>query len=178
MAACHAGRAGLLAAAGILMLAAGPAAAQGCADRVERFAAAQNLNPTIPPTGQTPQGSAGSSGPTADGTGSGSATAERLNQSGGVILPPATGDQAVIEPPRPSAGNMPTAPNVAPDSGTGTQAPTGGAMTQAARRAQIDSLVTAARQAALSGDESRCEDSLSQAMELARGAATGPGQGG
>lgn len=177
MAASHAGRAGLLAAAGILMLAAGPAAAQGCADRVERFAAAQNLTPTIPPTGSTPQGSAGSTGPATEGSGSESATAERLNRSGGVMLPPATGDQAVIEPPRAGAGTMPTAPNVAPDPGAGAQPPTGGGMNQAARRAQIDSLVTAARQAALSGDEARCEDSLSQAMDLVRGAGT-HGQGG
>ncbi|NYZ14679.1 hypothetical protein HL658_19190 [Azospirillum sp. RWY-5-1] len=177
MAACHAGRATLLVAAGILMLAAGPAAAQGCADRVERFAATQNLTPTIPPTGRAPQESTGSSAPAIEGSGSGAATAERLNQSGGVMLPPATGDQAVIEPPRIGAGAMPTAPNVAPDPGAGAPPPAAGGMTQAARRAQVDSLVTAARQAALSGDEGRCEDSLSQAMELARGG-SGHGQGG
>lgn len=177
MAACHTGRAGLLAASALLMLAPGIAAAQGCADRVERFAAAQNLTPTIPPTGRAPQESTGSSGPATEGTGTGSATPERLNQSGGVMLPPATGDQAVIEPPRGGTANMPTAPNVVPAPGAGAQPPTGGGMPQAARRAQVDSLVTAARQAALSGDEARCEDSLSQAMDLVRGGSS-HGQGG
>ncbi|MGF7175522.1 hypothetical protein [Azospirillum doebereinerae] len=166
-------------AAGVFMLAALPAAAQQtCGAMVEQFAADQSLSNQPPPTAvPAPPGSAGS---TANGgtTGSGAASSERLAQSGGLITPPAVGDQAVIDPPRAGASNMPTAPAVRPDTRTDTPpsaGSTGDLMGQAARNAQLESLVTAARAAAKDGDEARCLEGLSEARRLSRTAPGGSG---
>lgn len=160
---------------------AAPASAQSCADLVERFAADHSLSASPPPTAvpSTP-GSAGST--TSDSSVNGAASSERLAQSGGVVAPPAVGDTAVIEPPRAGSSNMPTAPAVRPDAGPGTSGSMGGstgdAMAPAARNAQMESLVTAARSAAKNGDEARCMESLSQARRLSQTAPGGTGGGG
>jgi len=160
------------------MLAALPAAAQQtCGAQVEQFAADQNLSTRPPPTAvPAPPGSAGS---TAEApAGGGAASSERLAQSGGLITPPAVGDMAVIEPPRAGASNMPTAPAVRPDTRTDTPpsaGSTGDLMGQAARNAQLESLVTAARAAAKDGDEARCLEGLSEARRLSRTAPGGSG---
>jgi len=179
---------GALVAAGLSVWGAGPVLAQSCADMVERFAADHSLSTTPPPTappstqGAGPPGSSGSTmedGARMNGSGSsGAASSERLAQSGGVVAPPAVGDTAVIEPPRSGSSNMPTAPAVRPDSGPGTNAPTGGSMGQAAQNAQLESLVTAARSAAKRGDEAQCMESLTQARRLTQAVPGGTGGGG
>lgn len=161
---------------GIAALAAAmttPAAAQTCRDMVDRFAASQNLSSSAPPVVAPP---AGSSGSTTDGAATGSgASSDQLARSGGVIQPPAVGDTAVIEPPR--SGTMQTTPQVRPDSGATTDTPSGSTMNQAAQRAQMESLVTAARTAAQRGEEAQCMESLQKARAMGQGT-TGSGQGG
>lgn len=197
----------LTTAAGLLALTAGPAAAQSCGVMVERFAAANGLSTTPPPTAPRsalnglPPGAAGSTGRSTDGSpggsmggsmggvgqgealgsgASGGVTTDRLARSGGVVAPPPIGTGTpVIQPPDPGPNSMATAPPIAPDAGTTGEAPAGGTMGRAARDAQMESLVTAAREAAKDGDDQRCMDSLAQARDLARAAAGGgTGEGG
>lgn len=176
--------AGLLALATLLGLASQPAAAQSCGPLVERFAADHSLSTTPPPTASptVPGGSGATAGGTVpDGTAGGSVSPERLARSGGVIAPPpSSGDRAVIDPPAAGASNMPTAPALRPDAVPGSPpggsgAAGGGSMGQAARNAQMESLVTAARQAARNGDETRCLESLEDARRLSRNAPGGSG---
>ncbi|MDR6769807.1 hypothetical protein [Azospirillum sp. BE72] len=173
------------------LLAVQPATAQsgaqtGCAAMVEQFAANRGLS-TEPPPVAVPDGTApGLSGSTPrdeQGSGSGSGTSsEELAQSGGMVAPPAVGDRSVIEPPA-TGSNMPTAPSVAPqansrampDSGAGGSGGANGMMGQAARNAQLEALVTAARSAARDGDEARCMESLNDARRLSQTAPGGQG---
>ncbi|CAO3415250.1 hypothetical protein [Azospirillum endophyticum] len=179
-----------------LVMAAGlfatqPAAAQtggatqaSCAAMVEQFAADQGLSTEPPPVAVPGTGAPGLSGSSprdelGSGTGSGS---ERLAQSGGMVAPPAVSDRSVVQPPA-IGSNMPTAPSVAPqansrtapDSGPGGSGGGDGLMGQAARNAQLESLVTAARSAARDGDETRCMTSLDDARRLSRTAPGGHG---
>jgi len=172
-----------LAAAGVVALMASPAVAQQtCRDMVDRFAAAQNLSSSSPPVVVPPavaEARPGTAGTTTDGGAtSGPSMSDKLSQSGGVLKPPAIGDQAVIDPPRQGTGNMPTAPRVAPGTGSGstTESPTGASPDRAAQRAQMESLVTAARAAAERGDDRGCMESLSKAQALTeRGRGAGGG---
>ncbi|WP_448190348.1 hypothetical protein [Azospirillum sp. sgz301742] len=167
-----------LMAAGVAALAAAPAAAQQtCRDMVERFAAAENLSGSSPPVVSPP-----AAGSTADsGSPSGETMSDKLGRSGGVLAPPAVGDTAVIDPPRSGTERMPTAPRVAPAPGAGAgssaDAPTGSTPDRAAKRAQMESLVTAARAAAARGNEQQCMDSLSKARALSEHG-RGSGEGG
>ncbi|ANC92228.1 hypothetical protein A6A40_10120 [Azospirillum humicireducens] len=172
----------LLLAAGLLTVQ--PAAAQtGCAAMVEQFAANRGLS-TEPPPVAVPDGTApGLSGSTQhneQGSGSGSGTgSERLAQSGGMVAPPAVGDRSVIDPPA-TGSNMPTAPSVAPQANSRAMPDSGpggsnGLMGQAARNAQLEALVTAARSAARDGDEGRCLESLNDARRLSQTAPGGQG---
>lgn len=180
----RAGR-GAAVAAGLAMLAALPAAAQQtCGAMVEQFAADHSLSTEPPPTAvPAAPGGAGSSARSDESTGGGAASSERLAQSGGLITPPSVGDRAVIDPPGAGASNMPTAPAMRPDAGPGgTPGGSGGAgdtagdtMGRAARNAQLESLITAARAAAKDGDETRCIGSLTEAQRLSRTAPGGSG---
>jgi len=167
--------AGAALAAGAMLLAALPAAAQQtCEAMVEQFAADHGLSAEPPPTVvPSPPGTAGSTVRDDEQGGSGAASSERLARSGGLITPPAVGDRAVIDPPRSGASNMPTAPAVRPDAGSSGGA--GDTMGQAARNAQLESLVTVARAAAKDGDEARCLDSLTEARRLSRSNPGGSG---
>lgn len=172
-----------LAAAAVTLAAtaAAPAAAQTCAAEVERFASAQDLSPTLPPRGGS--GSSGLAPQTdgADGSAGGTIGPEALNRSGGVIQPPGTGDPAVIPPPPGAGSAMPTMPGVRPapsDGGSGSSdSVTGDTHGRAARRAQMEAAVTAARAAAARGDEQGCMQGLASAERLAAGAGD-TGQGG
>ncbi len=176
------GVAAALFAAGVSLAAAAPAAAQGCAVLVDRFAAEHSLSNTPPPTAApAPPGMSGSTAgtPSAEnGSAAGTASSDRLAQSGGVVAPPAVGDTAVIEPPAIGSNAMPTAPAVRPDAGPGAGAVTGNSVGQAAKDAQLEALVTAARTAADRGDEAQCMESLSQARRLSQSAPGGAGGGG
>ncbi|MBP2304936.1 hypothetical protein GBZ48_10250 [Azospirillum melinis] len=182
----------------VLVMAAGLFSAQGaaaqtdaavqasCGAMVDQFAADLGLS-TEPPPVAVPgpgggTGTPGLSGSTPrDETGSGSGS-DRLAQSGGMVAPPAVGDRSVVEPPA-IGSNMPTAPSISPqansrtppDSGPGGSGGGDGLMGQAARNAQVESLVTAARSAARDGDEARCMTSLNDARRLSRTAPGGHG---
>lgn len=177
------GLTGAAALAGCVLLAAPGAWAQGCSAMLEQFAADHGLTTSPPPTAApSAPDSAGSSAMTESG--GGAVTPDRLAQSGGLVAPPAVGDRGVIEPPA-TGSNMPTAPAVRPDASAGPdRAPqaggtgaTGATMGQAARNAQVESLVTAARSAARNGEEDRCMESLNQARRLLQSGPTG-GSGG
>jgi hypothetical protein len=179
--------AGMALAAGLSVLTTGPALAQSCADMVEQFAANHSLSaeppPTVPPSAlegvpsDTQGGMSGSTGNPTTESGSGAVTPESLADSGGVIAPPDLGGGQVITPPAHSDSNMPTAPTIKPDSGPSGQTATGDAMGQAAQTAQLEALVTAAREAAERGDEAQCMNNLEQAMGVAQRAPGGPGGG-
>lgn len=181
-----------------LVMAAGLLAAQGaaaqtdaaaqasCGAMVDQFAADLGLSTDPPPVAVPGGGAPGLSGSTPrDEPGSGSG-GDRLAQSGGMVAPPAIGDRSVVEPPA-IGSNMPTAPSISPqansqansrtppDSGPGGSGGGDGPMGQAARNAQVESLVTAARSAARDGDETRCMTSLNDARRLSRTAPGGHG---
>lgn len=129
-----------------------PAAAQDCREQVDALAGKLGFSTDLP-----------------QGGGSTAAAPQQpqpgdLASSGGVIRPPETGDMPTIEPPAGENSTMPTAPEVQP------QAP-GGAerSSQPAKDAQIQSLLTAARQAADAGDHQACLDRLQEASALAAG---------
>lgn len=166
------------------------AAQASCGAMVDQFAADLGLSTEPPPVAVPGTGTPGLSGSTPrDETGSGSGS-DRLAQSGGMVAPPAIGDRSVVEPPA-IGSNMPTAPSIgpqgssqagpqansrtAPDSGPGGSGGGDGLMGQAARNAQVESLVTAARSAARDGDETRCMNSLNDARRLSRTAPGGHG---
>lgn len=149
----------LFACAAVVALAAVPSAAQTCRDQVDRLAVVLDLEPTPPMAGSTVPGT-----PTGDGASGGSVSSEQLARSGGVVAPPSTGDGGVIAPPPEAGAAMPTAPAVRPAPGNNAADDTG--MTDAARRAQIASLVMAARAAADEGDEARCLSTLQQVRAL------------
>ncbi|KAA0598004.1 hypothetical protein J2848_001507 [Azospirillum lipoferum] len=161
-----------------------------CGAMVEQFAADMGLSTEPPPVAAPGSGNGagapGLSGSTPrDELGSGSGS-EQLAQSGGMVAPPAIGDRSVVEPPA-IGSNMPTAPSISPqaspqansrvtpDSGPGGSGGGDGLMGQAARNAQVESLVTAARSAARDGDETRCMNSLNDARRLSRTAPGGHG---
>lgn len=182
----------------VLVMAAGLFSAQGaaaqtdaaaqasCGAMVDQFAADLGLSTEPPPVavpgpggGTGTPGLSGSTPRDEPGSGSGS---DRLAQSGGMVAPPAVGDRSVVEPPA-IGSNMPTAPSISPqansrtppDSGPGGSGGGDGLMGQAARNAQVESLVTAARSAARDGDEARCMTSLNDARRLSRTAPGGHG---
>lgn len=162
----------------------GGATQASCGAMVEQFAADMGLSTEPPPVAVPGPGSgapalSGSTPRDELGSGSGS---EQLAQSGGMVAPPAVGDRSVVEPPA-IGSNMPTAPSITPqansrtvpDSGPGGSGGGDGLMGQAARNAQVESLVTAARSAARDGDETRCMNSLNDARRLSRTAPGGHG---
>ncbi|HYG88355.1 MAG TPA: hypothetical protein VD978_19100 [Azospirillum sp.] len=143
---------------------------QTCRDQLDRFAETQNLSTEPPPTA-VPPGTAGSTSGSQDRV-----TSEDLGRSGGVVTPPAMGDRSVIEPAHPLPDRMPTAPPIRPETGAAL-APNGGAMAEAARRTQMEALITAGRAAAQRGNEAQCMDSLAKARWLSESGAPPAGGG-
>jgi hypothetical protein len=87
-----------------------------------------------------------------------------LSQSGGVLAPPAQGAGRVQEPQPGTRDAMPTAPPAPPHS---AQAPSRDAQQlDAVKRAQMQSLLQAARAAGRSGDEQRCWERLGAAKAI------------
>lgn len=140
----------IIAAAALLLL-PGAAAAQDCRDQVEALADKLGLSTELPEA------------PSSGGAQQQQPDAGDLAESGGVIEPPDTGaDIPTIEPAPGQSPDMPTAPDVQP------QTPGGGDNNgQSAKNAQIQSLLTAARQAAEAGNNQRCLDRLQEATALA-----------
>lgn len=133
--------------------------AQTCGEEVDRLASELNVSPDLPSSSQDSSQAQGGAE-----RGDAPTMSDRLAQSGGVIQPPETGRTVTIQPPPGASPSMPTAPAVPPHSAEGpTQ---GNTETQAAETAQIESLLTAARQAAEEGDERRCQERLAEARDL------------
>lgn len=82
---------------------------------------------------------------------------DTLKGSGGVLQPPDRGAAVAVTPPQ-AADRMPTTPSLEPH----TASP-------AARQAQLESLLTAARAAAEHGDTAQCVARLGEAQQLAEG---------
>jgi hypothetical protein len=138
----------------------GAAAAQECLDQVAKLAGEQGVSTELPQAQSDGQGLE-TQQPAAGQT----TTPDDLAQSGGVVAPPDTdSDMPVIEPPV-TGDAMPTAPKVVPQPESDSLL-----ATEAAKKTQIQSLLTAARQAAESGDTQGCLDQLQKARALAAGA--------
>jgi len=142
-------------------ISAGAQTGQGnsCLADVERLANAIGMSSRQPQAGgpATPQGNV---------------QTEDLAQSGGVIKPPDVGAGRVMEPPNGAADGMNTAPAIPPQTAGPDGSSRGGTATRqsldAAERAQVESLLTGARNAAQEGDTARCVESLEEARDLAR----------
>ncbi len=106
---------------------------------------------------------------TRDSATSGAASSNALAQTGGVIAPPATGDNANLAPGASSADAMKTAPEIAPQTADGDTVKAGRTASvegKAAATSQAASLLQAAHHAAASGDEGACRQRLSDARAL------------
>lgn len=138
-----------------LLLSAAPLAAQAdCAADADRLAERYGLSAQLPQSGH-PTGP--SEAPAT--TESRGLPPEAMSRSGGVIAPPEEGRGRVISPPATDRG-MPTAPAVRP-----APAPDD-TQQRAAKAAQVQSLVTAARAAAQRGNEAECARRLEEARAL------------
>lgn len=136
------------------LLAPQAAAAQDCLDQVEAFAAKVGATTELPPAGSGPNAPQDAGKPGMDD----------LADSGGVIAPPKTGSEIPTFEPQPGqVAPMPTAPEIEP----GMKGDASDLGARSAENAQIQSLLTAARQAAESGDNRRCLDRLQEAVALA-----------
>jgi hypothetical protein len=132
-----------------------PAAARAdCATDADRLAERYGLSAQLPQSDRPSQ-----PGETPATTESRGLPPEALSRSGGVIAPPEEGRGRVIEPPA-ADRSMPTAPEVRP-----APAP-GDTQRRAAKTAQVQSLVTAARAAADRGNEAECARRLEEARAL------------
>lgn len=134
--------------AALLVLAAPLVARADCAGDADRLAERYGLSAQLPQPSEAPA--------TTESRG---VPPEAMSRSGGVIAPPEEGRGRVIEPPA-ADRSMPTAPEVRP-----TPAPDE-TQRRAAKTAQIQSLVTAARAAAQRGNETECTRRLEEARAL------------
>lgn len=116
------------------------AAESSCLEAVDRLGRHLGLATTLPAPDQQQRGS--------DLT-------DTLKATGGVLQPPDQGAPVAVAPPD-AADRMPTAPAIEP--------PANG---PAARQAQIQSLLTAARAAGQRGDTTQCVARLAEAQQLA-----------
>ncbi len=132
----------VIAVAALMVVAtASPSWAQTCASMLDELEAAAQER------GQPLTGSAGG-----------------LAGSDGVIAAPPVGTMPTYTPPDEAGGGMPTAPEIRPQTRSGTPAPATAA--EAAETAQVEALVTAARDAALRGDETACQERLDEVLGL------------
>ena len=151
-------------AAPLALSAAAPAQAESCLEQLERFARQYDLSTTAPQA----QLRAGdpvtppSSPMTTESRGM--SASDKLKDSGGVIEPPAIGTARVIEPPA-TGDKMSTAPDVAPQTGSGQAAGSSGAV-GAADRSQLEALLMAGREAAENGRDAACMERLGEARDL------------
>ena len=138
------------------------AAAQDCLDQVEALAAKLGVTTELPQAGPEAPAPAAPQQEPQPGQQPGSTD---LSASGGVIEPPQEGaDMPTYEPPEEADSDMPTAPEIQP------QTPGGGATgEQPAKDVQVQSLLTAARKAAESGDNEACLARLQEATALTEG---------
>ncbi|HEX7966680.1 MAG TPA: hypothetical protein VF502_00565 [Stellaceae bacterium] len=144
-----------------LLAGAAEAVAQSCGREIERFARQYDLSTETPRSGATEAPSAPASPPAAS---SGTTTAERHAQSGGVTSPPDVAAPTAIQPPRSDPDRTPLAPDAAPSPPVAA-APDGGKLT-AADRAGMESLLQAAQAAERQGREEECLQDLRAAEAM------------
>jgi len=143
-----------------LALASGSALAATCSEAVDRFAREHEVAKAGGPGDRSSMPAT----PPVTMEARGMTATDKLADTGGVIQPPDVGRTPVLEPPK-TANTMPTAPKIEP--GPAPATPPSRVELDAATRAQLDSLLTAARQADKAGDSQRCYDRLSEAQKLA-----------
>lgn len=123
----------------------GAAAEPSCRDAVDQLAEELGFETALPsPASQAPS------------------MTDKLKGSGGVLQPPDVGAPVAVIPPE-TAGRMPTAPAIPPQTAEGEPAPRLGT----ARQAQLESLLMAARAAADRGNSAECRARLAEAEQLA-----------
>ncbi len=91
---------------------------------------------------------------------------EDLSRSGGVIAPPSEGQGRVIRPPETGAGATPTMPTLPPQ--TADRLSRNPVELGASERAQIQTLLQAAKAADEQGQEAACFERLTRAREIAQ----------
>ena len=149
----------LLAAASALICSA-PVVAASCGSEIALFEQQYKL------TASLPQGESRSGAAEAPATSEsrGVSPSDQLAPSGGVMAPPQGGRSAVIEPPPTGPSSTPTPPTVPPHTAQGPSS--GSAELSAAKRAQMQAHLNAAREAHARGDDKQCFERLSAARAI------------
>jgi hypothetical protein len=133
-----------------------PALAASCGTEIEALEQQFKLSSALPKT-DTPA-TTESRGVSPD---------DKMAQSGGVLAPPEGGRTAVLPPPPTGPGSTMTPPAVPPHTAEGPSGATGEELS-AAKRAQVQSHLNAAREAEGRGDEKACFERLGEARSAAR----------
>ena len=154
----------LVGAAGLVALAT-TAVAATCEETVASYAREQGLSVAMP--SRPAEQASGPATTPATAESRGLIATDKLAATGGVIAPPATGAAAVITPP-PTGDRMATAPSVQPNTQAGP-APARPVEMDAAKRAQAEAMLFAARNAAQEGKQEQCYERLQQAQRLISG---------
>lgn len=142
---------------------AGQALAAGCEAEIAKLEQQYKLSSALPKA----EAPAGSAEAPATAESRGVAPDDKMTQSGGVLAPPEGGRTAVIKPPSTGPGSTMTPPAVPPHTAQGP-APADTAELSAAKRAQMQTALNAAREAAGRGDEKACFERLGEARAAAR----------
>ena len=153
----------LLLGATAAMALSGAAAAATCEETVAVFARDNGLNITMPE--RRGEQAAGPTTTPATAESRGLTATDKLAETGGVIKPPETGSAMVMTPPA-TSDRMQTAPGIQPNTPAGSSPSAKPAEMDAAKRAQAEAMLFAARNAAQEGKQEQCFERLQQAQRL------------
>lgn len=142
---------------------AGQALAAGCEAEIAALEQQYKLSSALP----KPSAPSGSADTPATTESRGVSPNDKLSQSGGVLAPPEGGRTAVIPPPSTGPGSTMTPPAVPPHTAEGP-APADTNELSAAKRAQVQTHLNAAREAEGRGDEKTCFQRLGEARAAAQ----------
>lgn len=134
--------------------------AADCGAEVDRLATHYRVSVDLPQAA-TPRATQGEIPATTESRG---IPPEAMKDSGGVIAPPPEGRTPTLQPPQAGSGAMPTTPNIPPQ--TAERPTTRSLEMSAAKRTQLQSILTAAKAAAGQQREAECFQQLSQAQAL------------
>jgi hypothetical protein len=137
--------------------------AASCEAEIAALEQQYKLSATLPRT----EAPAGSAGAPATAESRGISPGDQLKQSGGVLAPPEGGRTAVIPPPSTGPGSTVAPPAVPPHTAEGPT-PSDAAELSAAKRAQVQTHLNAAREAEGRGDEKACFERLGEARAAAQ----------
>jgi hypothetical protein len=136
-----------------------PALATSCGTEIEALEQQYALSAALPKAGS------GSAEAPATSESRGTSPSDKLAPSGGVLAPPQEGARsAVIEPPSTGSSAMPALPTVPPHTAAGPSS--GSTDLSAAKRAQMQAHLNAAREADGRGDEKQCFERLGAARKI------------